>query len=177
MDWARAGNWFFGVLCIVLLGGLAYYLSGESEETKRERLQDAETARVAAEQHKAKRQKQCAQVTEALDIAAARGRVDLAQIKDRVPACRRIEVEDCGYKVELLYELQLAGRTTLAQELGKIGDDCRRELEFATKHGLVAFRDHHKLLTEALDEARDAHEGRNDHDYRADDDYEARGRR
>jgi hypothetical protein len=114
---------------------------------------------------------------EALDVAAARGRVDLAQTKDRVPACQRIEVEDCGYKVELLYELQLAGRTFLAQEMGKIGEECSRELEFATKHGLAAFRDHHKLLTESLDEARDEYEGRNRHDYGREDDYGARGRR
>jgi hypothetical protein len=173
------GNWFFGLLWIVLLGAFAYHWSGESEETKQKRAQQAEKARVAAELFKAKRERQCAQVMEALEIVAARGRAGLAAADKNIPACRRIEVEDCGYTVELLYELTQAGRTTLAQEIARFGEDCSRQLEFATKHGLAAFRDHHKLLTDALEEAREEHERHTADDYGPppDTDYGARGRR
>lgn len=116
MDGRQASNWFFGLLWIAILGGLLYYCSMESEETKRKRAAAAERVRIAAEQYRAKREKQCAEVTAALEIAAARGRADLAKDVERTPACQRIEVEDCGYKVELLYELTAAGRTPLVQE-------------------------------------------------------------
>lgn len=170
MDGRRASNWFFGFLWIAILGGLLYYCSVESEETKRTRAAEAERARIAAEQYKAKREKQCAEVTAALEIVAARGRADLVKDGERTPACRRIEIEDCGYKVELLYELTAAGRTALVQELSKIGEDCTQGFEFATKHGLAAFRDHHKILTEALEGEREL---RNPDDYSPppDDDY------
>jgi hypothetical protein len=177
VDLARAGNWFLGILCVGLLGTFIYYWSGESEETKKKRAEGAEKERLVTERRKANRAQQCGLVTEALDVVAARGRADLAQLNNGVPACRRIEVEDCGYKVELLYELQATDRAPLTQQLEKIGDDCDRELEFATKHGLAAFRDHHKLLTEALENARDEFERSDIREPGPDYDFGARGRR
>jgi hypothetical protein len=97
-------------------------------------------------------------VTEALTVVASRGRADLAKDGKNRPACERIEVEDCGYKVELFYELHAAGKPALVEALNRIGEDCKQGLEFATKHGLPAFRDHHKVLTEALERERDSRE-------------------
>jgi hypothetical protein len=176
-DWELITQW---VLIAAGIAGIFYFFGGESETAKQRRVQAAEKERIASEQYRAKRELQCARVTEALEVVKARGRADLAEAANKsIAACRRIEVEDCDYKVELLYELGLAGRISLANDMRKIGDDCSRQLEFATKHGLAAFRDHHKLLTEALDGARDEHENRRADDYLAppEDDYGARGRR
>ncbi len=107
-DWEGIAN-----LAIILLlsGGVGYLLlRGESEETKYKREQAAESLRIATEKYKAKNEKQCATVTDALDVVKSRGRIDLAQNKGGVQGCRRIIVEDCDYKVELLHELELAAR-------------------------------------------------------------------
>lgn len=151
MDWERIGLCLIG---LAVAGSFAYVLTGEPDEASK-RGEDADGAYVTAEGSQTSTAEQCAAATQALDVVAARGRADLAETRNGVAGCRRIEVEDCEYKVELLYELTQADRTALAQEVGRIGTDCSRELEFAVKHGLPAFRDHYKLLTEAVEETLD----------------------
>jgi hypothetical protein len=156
--WARAGNWLFALLFAAAFAAYIPYCRSQVEEAERKRAIAAEKSRIAAEQYRAKRDQQCATVNEALAVVAGRGRTDLAQGGKNLPACQRIESEGCGYKVELLYELRSAARTDFVQALSKIGEDCERGLEFAIKHGLAAFRDHHKILVEALEEEHDGRE-------------------
>ena len=60
--------------------------------------------------------------------------------------------------------LNKANKTTLAEKIAKIGEDCTDELKFATKHGLDAFRDHRAILEVAIEEAvaRAVEEARSD---------------
>ena len=134
------------------------------EQAKKE-----QEAKERKRQREAQKEAECAIVVEALAVASLRGREDLVDPLKGSKQCHRIYIEECPYKVELLYELGKAARRDLVEKVAKIGfEDCSEEFRFAEKYSIEAFRDHRKLLEaaveEALSEERDS--AQDERDYR-----------
>jgi hypothetical protein len=105
---------------------------------------------------------QCEVVNQVLAVVRQHGREDLAKY-DLGPPCERIKKEDCDYKVELMFELSNARQAALSDQIAPLGPDCTDEQRFAVKYGIEAFRDHRKLLNDAVNDAvNDATEVRDD---------------
>ena len=143
---------------------LAVLVGTSSCEPKQDQKQAAEKALkegLAAAQRQLRRDELCKPVQKVETELVLLNRADLlGTAEPRKNTCDRLRSEGCLYKVEILYELNKAGKHEAAESIAKIGGDCAKELEFATKHGLPAFRDHITILESAVDEARD--EGRSE---------------
>ena len=100
---------------------------------------------------------QCEVVNEVLAVVRQQGREDLAKYDSGRP-CERIKNEDCDYKVELMFELSKATQPALSDQIAPLGPDCTDEQRFAVKYGLEAFRDHRKLLNDAVNDATEVQE-------------------
>jgi hypothetical protein len=141
-------RWAHGLAVIVILGaGAAWYIHSAREDARKSK---AVSARIRAEH-----ELQCKLMDEALGVVVPRGRADLGQTRDGIAPCDRPDTEQCGYKVEMEYELIEAGRGDLSDRVEAIdvGEECADELRFARKHGISAFRDHWALLKEAVERA------------------------
>ena len=137
---------------------LALVFAGcEDKEAEKKRIEwvKRQEAKAAAWKARGKthRAEQCTVVAEAEAEAFLQGRIDLIEKNKGRDGCTRLRIEGCDYKVELLFELNKANKTTLSEKLTKIGEDCTDELKFATKHGLEAFHDHRALLETAVERA------------------------
>ena len=117
----------------------------------------SERDREAEARRQAEVARQCELVNGALAVVGQRGRKDLT-VYDLGQPCERIQSDDCDYKVELMFELTKAGQAALSDQITPLGPDCAEEQKFALKYGLEAFRDHRKLLNDAVEEATEPRE-------------------
>lgn len=122
----------------------------DSEQAARQRANEAK----AKETEKARVEQECHTVQQALVILASRGRKDLTQPEHGlIDVCNPFDVEGCGYKVEVMLELDAAGSIQLGERIQSIGINCQDEFKFAKRFGLEAFREHRKLLEAAVEDA------------------------
>ena len=124
-----------GVCLLVLLTGC----SEEHPERK-----SAEKVRSKAEV-----QRRCSAIDQALALVRERGRTDLVGTDAQ---CSTVDLYDCSFKVELMVELSTANAAVINEQIATIGEPCASEYRFAVKYGIEAFRDHRKLLEEAMDD-------------------------